>query len=88
MVCVAACVMACVMRGCGLGGVVVAQANGSDIPNILEYLMSGQNPATGEMAEGGVPPVQPGLNCWDNGCVDCHQCPFAQLQALFLVGWR
>lgn len=42
-------------------------ADGSDIPNILEYLVSGQDQATGEMAEGGVPPKAPGQNCWDNG---------------------
>eukprot|EP01050_Picozoa_sp_SAG11_P009883 SAG11_NODE_963_length_6375_cov_6.744105_2_plen_1331_part_00 len=41
--------------------------NGSDIANILEYLMSGQDPATGEMPEGGVPPATPMQNCWDNG---------------------
>jgi hypothetical protein len=42
-------------------------ANGSDIPNILDYLMSGQDPVTGEMPEGGVPPSKPLHNCWDNG---------------------
>ena len=42
-------------------------ANGSDIPNILDYLMSGQDAGTGEMPEGGVPPGRPGQNCWDNG---------------------
>lgn len=41
--------------------------NGTDIPNILDYLLSAQNPATGEVAEGGMPPHPPQPNCWDNG---------------------
>lgn len=39
----------------------------SDIPNILDWLMSGQVATTGEMPEGGMPPKPPGMNCWDNG---------------------
>lgn len=50
-----------------MGSDVPALANGSDIPNILEYLMSGQDPLTGEMPEGGMPPAAPQQNCWDNG---------------------
>lgn len=30
-------------------------------------LLSGQDPATGEIAEGGTPPHAPTMNCWDNG---------------------
>jgi hypothetical protein len=41
--------------------------NGTDVPNILDYLLSGQNTATGELAEGGTPPHPPMPNCWDNG---------------------
>ena len=41
--------------------------NGTDIPNILDYLLSGQSAATGEVAEGGTPPRPPQMNCWDNG---------------------
>ena len=41
--------------------------NGTDIPNILDYLLSAQNPTTGEVAEGGTPPKPPAPNCWDNG---------------------
>ena len=40
---------------------------GGLVPNILDYLMSGQSTSTGEMPEGGVPPAAPQQNCMDNG---------------------
>ena len=46
---------------------VPALSTGRDIPNILDYLMSGQDEKTGEMPEGGVPPRPPTPNCYDNG---------------------
>ena len=45
----------------------VPALNGPDVLNILDYLMSGQNPSNGEMPEGGTPPASPKQWCFDNG---------------------